>query len=308
MREKYGIKHSMPPSLEITTAVGCPLMCTFCPQKALTTNYGKQKKYLSVSDFKKVLKKIPNNTEIHFSGMTEPWTNPNCTEMLEISLKMGFKVAIYSTLYGISLSDAKLISNLLRKYDAQIVTLCLHLPDANNNMKGWRYSEEWEDVFKIISTTNVSCGTRIMTMDGSGNIHPDIKNLTNVTEKFNGHSRADSLDLEQIGSQKIMETPRHTSKITCASTPFYDKNVLLPNGDIVLCCMDFSYKHIIGNLLKSSYEDIFKNNEFLKIVKVNESEGFSKCSICKSCYNVTKIGFKSKLTKFIPKPLRQIIQ
>jgi radical SAM protein with 4Fe4S-binding SPASM domain len=105
-----------------------------------------------------------------------------------------------------------------------------------------------------------------------------------------------------------METPRHTSKITCASTPFYDKNVLLPNGDIVLCCMDFSYKHIIGNLLKSSYEDIFKNNEFLKIVKVNESEGFSKCSICKSCYNVTKIGFKSKLTKFIPKPLRQIIQ
>ncbi len=175
-------------------------------------------------------------------------------------------------------------------------------------MKGWRYSEEWEDVFKIISTTNVSCGTRIMTMDGSGNIHPDIKNLTNVTEKFNGHSRADSLDLEQIGSQKIMETPRHTSKITCASTPFYDKNVLLPNGDIVLCCMDFSYKHIIGNLLKSSYEDIFKNNEFLKIVKVNESEGFSKCSICKSCYNVTKIGFKSKLTKFIPKPLREIIQ
>jgi len=88
MRNKYGIEHNSPPSLELTTMVGCPLMCSFCPQKTLKSNYGKQEKYLKISDLKKILKKIPSNTEIHFSGMSEPWANPDCTKMLKIVLEL----------------------------------------------------------------------------------------------------------------------------------------------------------------------------------------------------------------------------
>jgi adenine C2-methylase RlmN of 23S rRNA A2503 and tRNA A37 len=53
MRIKYGIEHKSPPSLELTTMVGCPLICSFCPQKTLKSNYGKQEKYLKISDLKK---------------------------------------------------------------------------------------------------------------------------------------------------------------------------------------------------------------------------------------------------------------
>ena len=31
------------PTMEITTMVGCPLMCTFCPQDGLKNSYGKDK-------------------------------------------------------------------------------------------------------------------------------------------------------------------------------------------------------------------------------------------------------------------------
>jgi len=204
-------------------------------------------------------------------------------------------------------NGAKLVVKLIERYNNQIVTICLHLPDANKNMKGWKYSKDYEESFNILSGANVDCGILKMTMDGSGEIHPDIKHLTNINHDFKGHTRADSLDVAQVKDQPIVQTPHHKGKITCASTPFYDKNVLLPNGDVVLCCMDYSLKHIIGNLIKQNYAEIFNSKEFLMIVETNENSGFSKCSICKSCDNITPIGFKSKIKKFIPKPIRKFI-
>jgi len=103
-------------------------------------------------------------------------------------------------------------------------------------------------------------------------------------------SRAGSLDVTQIDNQPITIAPRNNFSLTCASTPFYDKNVLLPNGDVVLCCMDYSLSNIVGNLLEQNYLEMFQNLEFLNLVKINESNEFNKCSICKSCENVRGIS------------------
>jgi uncharacterized Fe-S cluster-containing radical SAM superfamily protein len=50
MREKYGIVHYDSPVMELTTMIGCPLMCTFCPQDNLRDNYGKDTKYMQPVD------------------------------------------------------------------------------------------------------------------------------------------------------------------------------------------------------------------------------------------------------------------
>src|SRR5580658_4188911 len=71
------------PSLEFTLMVGCPLKCTFCPQDRLRGVYGKNTKYMSLDDFKTILSKIPNHVRIDFSGMAEPWTNPDATAICE---------------------------------------------------------------------------------------------------------------------------------------------------------------------------------------------------------------------------------
>ena len=42
-------------------------------------------------------------------------------------------------------------------------------------------------------------------------------------------------------------------------------NVLLPNGDVVLCCMDFGMQHVLGNLKRQSYEEIMQGREMRKI-------------------------------------------
>jgi len=288
MKEKYGIKHFEGPVMELTTMIGCPLMCTFCPQENLRDSYGDSEKYLQPRDLVTVLSKLPKDTRIDFSGMSEPWANPHCTEMLETVLFMGFNIAIYSTLYG--MTDPERVRKVLEDHPNQVDVIMLHLPDANGNMKGWKNSEEWLNAAAVMSHTNVSCGVGAMTMDSSGLVHPELQSMIGKLPGWQGHTRADSLNTEQVAGQVLSLTPMNTFSLTCRSTPFYDRNVLLPNGDVVLCCMDYNLKHIIGNLLTQTYEEIFKGKPLLDLIAINEEPKFSKCSICKSCENVTQVN------------------
>ena len=287
MREKYGIVHNDGPVMELTTMVGCPLMCTFCPQENLRNSYGNETKYMQPMDLMNVLTKLPRNTRIDFSGMSEPWANPACNTMLEMVLYMGFDVAIYTTLYG--MTNPQAVKKVLESHPNQVKVVMLHLPDANGNMKGWKPTQEWMNAFELMAKLDVPCGVGAMTMDGSGLVHETLQPMVGRLAGWVGHTRADSLPVEQIGSQNISITPHNLFSLTCKSTPFYDRNVLMPNGDVVLCCMDYNLKHVIGNLLKQKYEDIFEGEELKKIIEINESPEFSKCSICKACENVTEL-------------------
>jgi hypothetical protein len=288
IREKYGIPHSEGPAMELTTMIGCPLMCTFCPQEKLRTEYGESAKYMSMTDLTKMLVKLPKNTRIDFSGMAEPWANPDCTSMLEEVLYMGFTVAIYTTLYG--MTDPERVKKVLEDHPNQIATVMLHLPDANGNMKGWKRTPEWLRAFEVMCGLRLPCGVNAMTMDSSGYVHKDLQEIVGRMQGWKGHTRADSLDADQVKGQAISLTPHNYFSLTCASTPFYDRNVLLPNGDVVLCCMDYGLKHIIGNLLTQDYDDIFKGKPLLDLIAINESPDFDKCSICKSCENVRELA------------------
>ena len=288
MREKYGIQHHDGPVMELTTMIGCPLMCTFCPQDNLRTQYGTSIKYMQPMDLMTVLSKLPKNTRIDFSGMSEPWANPACTTMLEMVLYMGFDVAIYTTLYG--MTEPEKVKKVLESHPNQVKVVMLHLPDNNGNMKGWKATQEWMNAFEMMVTLNVPCGVGAMTMDGSGLVHELLQSKVGRLGGWRGHTRADSLDVNQIQNQPISITPMNTFPLTCASTPFFDRNVLLPNGDVVLCCMDYNLKHIIGNLLIQKYDDIMNGEKLAEIIKWNEADGFNKCSICKSCENVRQLA------------------
>src|SRR5262245_40530337 len=134
-------------TLEITTMSGCPLLCTYCPQDKFKANYHGEK-YLSLEDLKKVIDKMPAHVHVEYSVMADPWANPACTDMLEYTLKKGFRVAVYTTLYG--MKDPERVASLLLEHGPQVEVVCLHLPDAEENMTGWRPKEYWFTAFEII--------------------------------------------------------------------------------------------------------------------------------------------------------------
>jgi len=197
--------------------------------------------------------------------MAEPWANSQCTDMLRYVLEGGFKVTVFTTLYRITEEDANIIIDILRRNSDRVELICIHFPDSNGNMRGWRPSREWEAVFiKFCSLRDENIIQRFdfMTMDGSGRIHKSLDHLNIKLGSWTGNTRAGSLnDCEMEREDFCKQTPRHDSAVACKITPFYDHNVVLPNGDAVLCCMDYGLKHVIGNILTGEYEDHFEANK-----------------------------------------------
>jgi hypothetical protein len=256
------------PTLEITTMMGCPMQCTFCPQDKLVANYPADAvRALSLDKFKEILAKVPRHVRIDFSGMAEPWANRHATGMLEHTLLDGRNVAVYTTLQG--MHDPEAVVSSLRFHSSQVEVVVVHLPDARGNMRGFRYSEQYRRSLELFRGLR---DVRFMTMGESAGP---------VDMRWNPITRAGNLDLQRIEDQPIVPDPVYRTPVSCSFTPFYDQNVLLPNGDVVLCCMDYSVKHKLGNLLEQDYYDIFRSDALARLHAENmRGDGDSLCHTC----------------------------
>lgn len=271
------------PSIEITTMIGCPVMCTYCPQGKLRDAYSGQK-YLTLPDFRTILTRIPRHVRIDFSGMSEPWANPDCTKMLIATLAAGYNIAIYTTLYG--MDDAEGVCDLLERHAAQIETVCLHLPDASGNMRGWKYSPSWEAAFLRFIAMAGKVPIEAMSMGNT--IHPALDHLQITVPGSLMHTRAGNIGAPD--GQPIQASVRHAGAVMCSFTPFYDQCVLLPDGSVVLCCMDYSVKHRIGNLLTQEYYEIFEGQGLARLRAENMRQEFSERSLCRTCNRAMAVG------------------
>jgi len=274
------------PTLEVTTMMGCPLMCNYCPQDNLRDAYGKDAdKYMSFETFSRALDAVYVNVRIDFSGMAEAWVNPECTRMLEHTLERGFKVAIYTTLYNWTRADTDRVAELMDEYHTQFDVFSIHFPDNKGNMRGWKYTEDWEYALHVTQSMCRHLGIKFeaMTMSGEGLVDNELAHLGIRLWNWSGHDRAGSLPLEQVKEQAVQIAPRHTGSIRCGKTPRYDQNVVLPNGDVVLCCMDYDCKHVLGNINEHSLVDIRKQAAFREILKENARTEFSTNSLCRTC-------------------------
>ena len=160
--ELIGVFNMMNGTLEITTKIGCKVNCKFCPQNLLIKNYfsnsndASQEEYLSLDNFKKIIDKVPKSVRIDFSGMCEPWLNPECTEMIKYASEKGHKIAIFTTLVGITIKDIEIIEKL------NIDQIVIHIADKNSNSDikvNGSYKEALERLINISNNCNkgISC-------------------------------------------------------------------------------------------------------------------------------------------------------
>jgi len=94
-------------------------------------------------------------------------------------------------------------------------------------------------------------------------LHPKLKLLVKekgVYRRGFVHTRASNIKISNRSNPK-----RLFGVIACRNN--ISHNVLLPNGDVVLCCMDYGMKHVLGNLFSSDYDSLFRSKEFLKVKK-----------------------------------------
>ncbi|WP_256466642.1 SPASM domain-containing protein [Bradyrhizobium sp. 193] len=110
-----------------------------------------------------------------------------------------------------------------------------------------------------------------------GEVHPDLLEIIPDTALIRSRplsSRGGSLN------PKILEARQPIAGALTCPDQRQHRNVLLPNGDVTFCCMDFERRHVLGNLLRDRYKDLFELPTFSEIVdRMNGKDGFLVCRI-----------------------------
>jgi radical SAM protein with 4Fe4S-binding SPASM domain len=78
----------------------------------------------------------------------------------------------------------------------------------------------------------------------------------------------------------LWEMDSKQGEIECGWDNEFSRNVVLPNGDVYLCCMDYSLKHKIGNIYRTHYNDL--NRKKLKGLMIEGDIICRKCEISRN--------------------------
>jgi len=286
--------------MEITTNIDCPVQCSFCPQSSLTKNFklkGKLENYskeriLNFESFKKLIDKIPKEVKIDFSGMAEPFAAKDCGKMIEYVLEKGHRVAVFTTLVGATPEDIDVLKKINFTLNNKLV---VHLPDKEKNFKA-KINDNYKKTLKKLMETDsiiskLSTGeVEFMTMSRVGEVDPEISDLFPFKLKsFVAISRAGNLFNENEKYETLTKLKiRKTGSIFCGPAPLMNHTVLLPNGDVLLCCMDYSMDHILINLHNETYESIFTSKEFLRVLDSQLNDNLTDDIICRNCESATE--------------------
>ena len=264
-------------SVDLTTNIGCRVQCKFCPQDVSMSNYaiknGSNKIefgkpiLLPYETFVKILKKIPKNVLIRFSGFSEPFLNPECIKMIKYAYDNGYQIQLYSTLVGMTVDDVDILNTIkLQKF-------VIHLADVE------KYAKIPLALHKEILTKITLSSMKNIFFMSMGTVPDEIKNIIGMDIKASEmQDWAGNIDFGK-------KTERITGPILCTMNRSKNNRdippIILPNGDTILCCKDWSMDYVLGNLHDCTYNELFESKTYHEILKKMQSENDE--ILCRNC-------------------------
>jgi hypothetical protein len=255
-------------------------MCEYCPQERLMEAYSKGcgDTYFSLEDFQKCLETVPNKMHIHFTGYVEPFMNPKCDQMMIYAYNKGHKIQTNTTLMGMTKENFDNVSNLKFK------NFKIHLPSGSlrERIGTSAKSEKIDDVCYSLTDRWLELLDYVLSKDTPfqkdlhchGSLHPQLSFLSNRVEVANNiHSRAKNVGELNHDRTEENKTTKANWRGRCGRIYC---NVLIPNGDLQLCCNDYGLEATVGNLLRQTYGEIRDSDVFRNI----ETSGHDLCDYC----------------------------
>ena len=277
--------------IEFTTVIGCRNNCSYCPQTKLVHSYfsssPRRPQILTLQNFKKILHQIPQNIEINFSGFSEPFQNSDCTDMIIYAHQQGYIVNIYTTLRGLTIKSFKKIIENISFKNSKKSRFIIHLPSEDKS----EHIPVNQTYLKLL-TTIINSKINVSYTYLGDNLSTQVEKLLNQHHLHVHYaktiSRAGNLSLNKI------KTPQLKSKqLNCGN---YQNSlrghVILPDGTVVLCCMDYGLKHVLGNLLTHNYTDILNSPELKKVLLGLKNPQAN--TLCRHCELATSDNQRSK--------------
>lgn len=192
----------------------------------------------------------------------------------------GYKLNLYTTLVGASIQKLQAIQNI--PFDCVTV----HLPwifSSKKNKIPETYLQLLKEAGRLFVAKNIKF---VYAEEIPQNVREALVDFS--LEELNLIDRAGNLKGNGITYNK-------RGKLGCYSCgDDYSHNVLLPDGRVALCCMDYNLNHVIGDLSKDSYSVIRQSKALSNVKKASIDETMPL--ICRSCYKaVIDPNYKSSL-------------
>lgn len=268
--------------LEVSTIMGCSVNCKYCPQDVLLKKYyekdKKRQRIMTIDNFKVILEHTPKDCIIDFSGMTEPFNNPDCFEMIKMACDAGRKVYLFTTLAEV---DEQTVDELIK---LPIYYITLHVADKC----GYAYIPTTEtyyrNVEKVLSAKKADGSPFIDFLNAQTD--PDER----VAEIARGKYEIMRSVQNRAGNVKD-ESAQHREKIIepgtkikcCFCGDDLSNSLVLPDGTLLICNMDYGMKHVLGNLYEEDYDTIRSKGELQRVIRALNCEEEMDELLCRSC-------------------------
>lgn len=270
------------PALEITPKAGCSVHCRYCPQDIFCHAYFADKDRASMMEldlYKKCVDKTPPDCIIIFAGFVEPFFHPQAVEMMRYAADTGRDVSLYTTMVGMTPKVFEEIKTI------PFYEVVLHTPD-DEGYANIPMTEEYFEVLDMVLDAKKPDGRPFIDYANcQGTPHREILKHTSgkilITNEL--VDRAGNITYEEV-----YENSKKKGPILCERARDLNHNILLPDGSVVLCCMDFGMKHVLGNLSGKSYEELLTGEEMQQIKGAMQKETGE--IICRQCSSAVEIG------------------
>lgn len=286
--------------LDITTVIGCKNWCNYCPQDTLFKAYAKKRGkkgdlHMSFDVFKKCIDKVPKECDIAFAGFSEPFLNADCTKMILYANEKGHQIFLFTTLVGLKLKDLEVILKKVpfRPMSDLAMGINVHLPSTGSAEKIKNFvDDEYIAVAKRLLKSKVKVDFHYHVDE----LDPRLKKILKKSDYHYSplHDRAGNLNIKTDSHPKLS---RKKGSIMCKyafkKKGGYELNchVLLPDGRVVLCCMDYSLQHVLGNLLVTNFESLHESENYKRIMRGLQNETLD--ILCRTCHNTVDLDSRA---------------
>lgn len=269
--------------IEITNI--CNLNCKFC------LNNSRYKKMMDIDEFTHIINSIkPYTNLVYFHIKGEPLINPNISEFLKICDENNILVNLTTNGTLININKDKLNNAPIRQ-----MNISLHSINQNDDMMN--VNEYLTDIISFIKEKKKSCKTifslRLWDIKKDFKDQINLRIINYLKDSFNINN-LDKLVLEQKSIKLdegiylnqdyefVWPTISNALDINGFCYGLRDQFGILVDGSVVPCCLDGEGEINLGNIFKTSLEDILSSPRAMSIYN-----GFSNRKVtedlCKKC-------------------------
>ncbi|MCX6820762.1 MAG: radical SAM protein [Candidatus Aenigmarchaeota archaeon] len=259
----------------------CNLRCVMCPYSKMT----RPKEMMDMGLFKKIVAEAAGLgfTTVTLQMYSEPLLDPHLIERIKLVKTMGMKVGFFTnaTLLDEKMADALLDSGLdWIKFSVDA--------GSKEDYDKIRIGGDWERVKKNIISFYEKRKSR-------GMAAPKItvfmikqpSNERNISAHKTFWSEwSDDVNISVVDNRAEGEKP----DMRGTAYPCFEPNhpTVLSNGKLVLCCLDYDGKMILGDLKKHTLEEVMKSDEYKRVTELHMSFRGDEIGLCKKCTRLYK--------------------